>query len=89
MLYSSLSCENLPTQSQFDLRGVPLHGPLPVLQPGYISDWPPVLSDSRRSGLYKPSRYKAIFKRKKNKEPHGGFYDRYVSSGRLTAKFCG
>ena len=88
MLYSSLSCENLPSQSQYDLRGVPLHGPLPVYQPGYISDWPPVLSDTRRSH-YKPSKYKGMFKRKKNKEVHGGFYDRYVSSGPVTAKFCG
>ena len=87
MLYSSLSCENLPSESQFDLRGVPL----PVLQPSYISDWPPVLSDHRRTerAPYKPSKYKGIFRRKKNKEHHAGFYDRYVSLRRVPASFCG
>ena len=61
MLYTSLSCENLASDLEFRGLPVPLLHPLP--------------SDQRRV-MYKPKKSKGIFKRKKNKEQPGGFYDR-------------
>ena len=79
MLYSSLSCENLSSHSQYDLRGLPL----PVLQPPL----------DRRPSHSKQNKYKGIFKRKKNKEHFGGLYDRYyMMSCELRAvpgNYCG
>jgi len=65
MLYTSLSCENLA--SEFDIRGLPV----PILHP---------LPQDPRRVVYKPKKSKGIFKRKKNKEQPGGFYDREIAA---------
>ena len=69
MLYTSLSCENLPGICEFDTRGK-----VPVQQ-AYFSEWP--LVNHHRRPMYKPKKPKGMFKRKKIGDHYSGFYERY------------
>ena len=78
MLYTSLSCENLPGICEFDTRGgVPGGVPAaPVHHQAYFYEWPVV---NQRRVMYKQKKPKGIFKRKKNGDHYGGFFERYPS----------
>ena len=72
MLYTSLSCENLPGICEFDTRGGVPSGPVP--HQAYFYEWPVV---NQRRVMYKQKKPKGIFKRKKNGDHYPGFFERY------------